>query len=129
MAKLTYKDRKSLDQSQFVFPDTRKYPMHDRQHGISALQMAQRFATPEQKKLVRSAVCKRYPDIPSCKVNVLESIDFILEKYIRSIKNITKTVRSSKPLEHASLPPDMKFATDIGNYGVKQLSKIKRKSK
>ena len=66
-AKLTYAQRKALPASAFVFPKERKYPIHDRAHAINALARVQQFGTPEEKRKVIAAVCRRYPDLPTCK--------------------------------------------------------------
>lgn len=63
-ATLTTKKRKSLPSTSFVFPNQRRYPIHDRAHAANAL--ARAAGKPEYAK-VRAAVCARYPDLPSCK--------------------------------------------------------------
>lgn len=61
---LTTKARKKLPSSAFVFPKTRRYPIHDKAHAINAL--ARSKGKPEESK-VRAAVCKKYPGLPACK--------------------------------------------------------------
>lgn len=63
MAKLTYKQRKSLPSSAFVFPKERKYPIIDKSHGRSALQRASQFGSPSVKAKVRAKVKKKFPGI------------------------------------------------------------------
>jgi type IV secretory pathway VirB9-like protein len=63
-AVLTSKKRKSLPSSSFVFPQDKRYPIHDRAHAANAL--ARASGKPEYSK-VRAAVCRRYPDLPACK--------------------------------------------------------------
>lgn len=58
MAKLTSAKRNSLPASAFVFPKTRKYPIHDAGHARDAL--ARSSGKPEAAK-VRAAVKARYP--------------------------------------------------------------------
>lgn len=57
MAKLTAAQRKSLPASDFVFPDTREYPIPDVEHAYAAIRLS--GGKPEEAQ-VRSAVCKRY---------------------------------------------------------------------
>jgi len=65
--KLSYKARKNLPKSQFVFPKQRRYPIHDLPHARNALARVAQHGTPAEKKAVRRAVCKKYPQISSCK--------------------------------------------------------------
>lgn len=66
LAKLTTKKRKDLPKEDFVFPEERRYPIHDRAHAINALARVAQHGTPEEKKKVRAAVCRKYPDLPAC---------------------------------------------------------------
>lgn len=66
-AALTTKQRNSLSDEDFVFPDKApgpgSYPINDRAHGANALARAKgkpEFAT------VKAKVCKRYGDLPEC---------------------------------------------------------------
>ena len=63
MARLTYKKRKSLSSKSFVFPKERRYPIHDINHARSALAMVARFGDVLEKKRVRAAVYRRYPEL------------------------------------------------------------------
>ena len=71
MAELTTKKRENLKDSAFVYPPKGKqpgrYPIHDRAHGANALARVEQFGTPAEKVAVKRAVCKKYPDLPSCK--------------------------------------------------------------
>lgn len=58
MAKLTAAKRNSLPNTAFVFPDTRRYPIHDASHARDAL--ARSSGKPEASA-VKAAVKKRYP--------------------------------------------------------------------
>lgn len=62
-ASLDAKKRNSLPASSFVFPEDKRYPIHDRAHGANALSRSK--GKPEESK-VHAAVCKRYPDLPGC---------------------------------------------------------------
>jgi hypothetical protein len=66
MAKLTSSKRSSLPKSSFVFPSTRKFPIHDKAHAANALARAAN-KSPAVKAKVHAAVCRRYPSLPSCK--------------------------------------------------------------
>ena len=62
-AELSYKQKKNLPDSVFVFPDERKYPIPDEAHARNALARVSQFGTPEEKKKVRSAVKSKFPGI------------------------------------------------------------------
>jgi hypothetical protein len=64
MAKLSTADRKALPASDFVFPDTRAYPINDEGHARDAL--ARSSGKPEEAK-VRAAVKRRYPGMDVAK--------------------------------------------------------------
>lgn len=65
MAKLTYKERKKLPSSAFVFPGDERdgYPIHDEAHARNALARASRFETGARLTKVIRAVMSRYPNI------------------------------------------------------------------
>ncbi len=63
MAKLTSKERDSLNSSDFVFPKQRKYPVEDRSHAVNALARSSQFGTTSIKEAVREKVYKKYPDL------------------------------------------------------------------
>lgn len=58
MAKLTAAERNKLPSSSFVFPGSRKYPIHNWNHAKDAL--ARSSGKPEEAK-VRAAVRAKYP--------------------------------------------------------------------
>jgi len=58
MAKLTAASRRALPASAFVYPKTRKYPIHDRAHARTALAYARRNGVYAR---VAAAVRARYP--------------------------------------------------------------------
>ncbi|MDE1867097.1 MAG: hypothetical protein KGI08_05240 [Thaumarchaeota archaeon] len=58
--KLTTDERNSLPKSAFVFPGTRRYPIHDESHARNAL--ARAAGKPEEAQ-VRAAVHRKYPNI------------------------------------------------------------------
>lgn len=64
--KLSSSARNKLSGKSFVFPDERKYPIHDRKHAANALARVTQFGTSEEQKKVRKAVCSKYPDLPYC---------------------------------------------------------------
>lgn len=65
--KLSYKERKRLRETTFCIPEKRKYPIPDKSHARNALARVSAFGTPEEKRRVRVCVCKKYPDLPTCK--------------------------------------------------------------
>ena len=70
MSKLTYRKRKSLKPSDFVFPSERRFPIHDKAHARAALSRAgqkrSKLTARERCKVV-AAVCSRYDDLPVCR--------------------------------------------------------------
>jgi hypothetical protein len=67
MAKLSYKARKKLPKSAFVFPGEEKYPIHDESHARNALARVSASGTPAEKKKVRAAVKRKFPGIKQSK--------------------------------------------------------------
>jgi hypothetical protein len=63
MAKLSYEHRKELPKEDFVFPETKSYPIHDEAHARNALARVSQFGSSEEKAKVRAAVHKKYPNI------------------------------------------------------------------
>jgi hypothetical protein len=60
MTKLTYAKRENLSKDEFVFPETRRYPIGDAAHARDAL--ARSSGKPEHAAVV-SAVRRKYPKI------------------------------------------------------------------
>ena len=60
MTKLTNDERKELPEVDFVFPETRRYPIEDAAHARDAL--ARSSGKPEHAK-VAAAVKRKYPEI------------------------------------------------------------------
>ena len=60
MTKLTYAKRESLSKGDFVFPETRRFPIEDAAHARDAL--ARSSGKPEHAAVV-SAVRRKYPEI------------------------------------------------------------------
>jgi len=61
--KLSTEARNKLPDSDFVFPEDRRYPIHDKNHARNALARVAQHGTPEEKAKVRAAVHRRYPGI------------------------------------------------------------------
>lgn len=64
-AVLTSKQRGNLPESAFALPG-RRYPIHDRAHAANALARVAQNGTPDEKRRVKAAVCRRYPDMDAC---------------------------------------------------------------
>lgn len=60
---LTSKARESLPDAAFVFPEKRKYPIHDKAHARNALARVAQFGSPSEQKEVQSAVHAKFPSI------------------------------------------------------------------
>lgn len=63
MARLTYEERKHLHRSSFAIPEHRAYPIPDAAHARDALSRVSANGTESEKRRVRAAVHKRFPDI------------------------------------------------------------------
>lgn len=63
MAKLTYKQRKGLSSSAFVFPSRRAYPIHDLPHARNALARVAQHGSPSEQAAVKRAVYIKYPGL------------------------------------------------------------------
>lgn len=62
MATLTAKGRRSIASSNFALPG-RRYPIHDLAHARAALSRVAQHGTPDEKKKVRAAVYRKYPQL------------------------------------------------------------------
>lgn len=60
MAKLTAGERARIPSSDFVFPQQRAFPIHDRAHAEAALRLCGRSSIPGACAKVRAAVKARY---------------------------------------------------------------------
>lgn len=58
---LTPSSRKHITKLHFVFPEERRYPIHDLAHARNALARVSQFGTTEEKNKVRTEVYKKYP--------------------------------------------------------------------
>ncbi|MGP8154377.1 MAG: DUF6582 domain-containing protein [Smithella sp.] len=63
MAELTESKRNSLPSSAFVFPASRKYPIHDPAHARNALARVSESGSSSEKAAARAAVNKKYPTL------------------------------------------------------------------
>lgn len=60
---LTPVGREHIKDKNFVFPEEKKYPIHDKQHAESALGFSKMHGSPEVQARVRAAVIKKYPGL------------------------------------------------------------------
>jgi hypothetical protein len=63
VARLTAKGRKAIKSSNFVYPAQKKYPIDTIERARSALQLVAKNGTEEEKKKVRAAVYRKYPQL------------------------------------------------------------------
>lgn len=63
MATLTTKQRKRMAKSTFAIPETKSYPIPDASHARNALARVSQHGTPSQKKRVKAAVARKFPNI------------------------------------------------------------------
>lgn len=63
MATLTAKQRKRMSTSTFAIPESRSYPIPDESHARNALARVAQHGTPAEKKRVRAAVKRKFPNI------------------------------------------------------------------
>lgn len=68
-APLTTQQRNRLPRSAFALPDQRAYPINDLSHARNALARVAQFGTPEEKRKVKAAVYKKYPQLNPAKKN------------------------------------------------------------
>ncbi len=61
--KLTTKSRDNLPSSAFAIPSERAYPIHDLNHARNALARVSQHGSDEEKKKVRAAVYRKYPEL------------------------------------------------------------------
>jgi len=66
MARLTAARRRALPLRKFALPG-RRYPIDTRNRAANALVRAAQHATPAERSKIQRAVCRRFPDFPSCK--------------------------------------------------------------
>ncbi len=76
MSKLSTADRKALPASDFVFPETREYPIPDETHGRNALARGAQNESGERLAKIRRAVHAKFPNIDS----VEKSSSIIVDK-------------------------------------------------
>ena len=60
---LTYKQKRDLPDSAFVFPKERKYPIPDESHARNALARVSANGTPKEILKVKFAVKSKFPNI------------------------------------------------------------------
>lgn len=61
--KLTSKQRNGLATSTFAIPSKRKYPIPDKAHARNALARVAAFGSPQEKKQVKAAIKRKFPEI------------------------------------------------------------------
>lgn len=75
MGTLNAAQRDALPDSAFAIVRTvggkksRDYPIHDRDHAVAALARVEQHGSPDEKKAVLAAVCRKYSDLPACSAN------------------------------------------------------------
>jgi hypothetical protein len=60
---LSYKDRQKLPSSDFVYPDQKRYPIHDLAHARNALARVAQNGSSEEQAKVRAAVYRKFPEL------------------------------------------------------------------
>jgi len=63
VATLSTNKRNNLPSSSFAIPEKKAYPIPDESHARNALSRVAQNGTPEEKKRVRAAVKKKFPNI------------------------------------------------------------------
>src|SRR3954467_6259889 len=70
---LNAEDRKRLPKTSFASPEgtgddksTNAYPIDTKERAVAALARVEQHGSPEEKRRVLRAVCKKYPDLPAC---------------------------------------------------------------
>jgi cytochrome c len=75
--KLTARGREQVKDSNFVFPEQKKYPIHDMNHARAALSMVAAHGTPEEQAAVRAKVYEKYPSLRPDNEKTAELMDRI----------------------------------------------------
>ncbi|MHB1950174.1 MAG: XkdF-like putative serine protease domain-containing protein [Acidiferrobacteraceae bacterium] len=73
-ARLSYKQRKNLPASAFVFPKTREYPIPDAAHARDALSRGAANEAGKRLAKIRAAVKRRFPDIKVSKQETVQRV-------------------------------------------------------
>ena len=68
MSELSYSARKKLPSKDFIFPESKGYPIPDKAHARAALQAAGgarsgKAASPAKKRKIRAAVHRKFPSL------------------------------------------------------------------
>lgn len=95
-ADLTQGARAQVSESNFVFPETRKYPIHDKDHALAALGLVGIHGSAEEKSTVRAAVEKKYPGLQMQKK--ADRDDVIKAKAKSLITSATENIRKMTDL-------------------------------
>lgn len=100
LATLTAKARKDLPSSDFVFPETKSYPIPDISHGRDALARVAQNGSPTEQSKVRAAVYKRYPEL---KKNASTKMSDPLKEASAKRLGLSESVNYSPPGGHMTL--------------------------
>jgi len=84
---LTSQERKQLPSTAFAIPERRAYPIQDEAHAHNALSRVSQFGSEADKKRVRAAVKKRYPNIDISKTEIIKSVGDKLDKAITDYRD------------------------------------------
>ncbi len=121
--KLSYKARKELPDSAFVFPNERKYPIHDIAHARNALARVAQHGTPEEQEKVKAAVYKKYPQLrPDNEKESLEKGDDMTEE--KKLQEEEKP--EEQPEEKEEAPEESEEKPEEKNDSEESLKAIKK---
>jgi hypothetical protein len=113
-ANLKAAERAKLPDSAFALPSKRAYPIHDVRHARMALAMVSMHGSPADKKTVRAAVAKRYPQISMAKAAGDVTTNTVL----------TPAQRAALPPSAFALPKRRAYPVHTKAHALKSLMKV-----
>lgn len=99
-ADLTAGARAEIKDSNFVFPESRKYPIHDKDHALAALGMVAMHGSADEKSKVRAAVEKRYPGL-----HTEHEKKAAIQQYVHEARTLRDEGRAKKDQTRVELDP------------------------
>lgn len=140
---LTSKARNKLPDTSFVFPEERKYPIHDKRHAQNALARVAQHGTPDEQAKVKAAVHAKFPEIGqekqsamnpeaiSAGIEVGSLLGTVVGGYIamKQIKAVMKAMREDPNKTDAKklFEEHKKDFADVKIFTVSDLNKIIKK--
>lgn len=120
-AELTPGARARIKETNFVFPEQKKYPIHDRRHALAALGFVGMHGTPSEKAAVHASVAKKYPGLEiekKASVKLQGETEFQgLDIAIENLKGSTRTWHDPHGKETGSTKMHFSYGYIRGSEG------------